>query len=132
MKYIVDTHAMIWFLADDSRLGKAADVILAHPSSELILPATALAEVCWIVERRATGLTVEQALAAIDGDPRIDVVPLDRAVVQKSNELTVIGEMHDRQIVATALLFLEAGEEATLLTRDENITASGLVPTIWE
>jgi hypothetical protein len=35
------------------------------------------------------------------------------------------------QIVATALLRAEAGASVALLTRDANITASGLVPIVW-
>ncbi len=40
--------------------------------------------------------------------------------------LTVLPDIHDRLIVAEAL---ESG--ATLITRDEVITASGLVPVVW-
>jgi hypothetical protein len=35
------------------------------------------------------------------------------------------------QIVATTLLLAASGEPATLLTHDDNITASGLVPVVW-
>jgi hypothetical protein len=41
MKYILDTHALIWFLEGNSRLGLNAKEILADSSSELILPAIA-------------------------------------------------------------------------------------------
>jgi PIN domain nuclease of toxin-antitoxin system len=44
MKYIIDTHALIWFLEGNSRLGATAKEILSDSSSELILPAIALAE----------------------------------------------------------------------------------------
>jgi PIN domain nuclease of toxin-antitoxin system len=50
MKYVVDTHALIWFLAGSPRLGVNAASVLSDPASELILPATVLAEICWIVE----------------------------------------------------------------------------------
>ena len=70
-------------------------------------------------------------LSALDADPRFHVSPLDRAVIERSNRLTSIGEMHDRQIVATTLLLIEGGETASLITSDSNITASGLVPVVW-
>jgi PIN domain nuclease of toxin-antitoxin system len=41
MKYILDTHALIWFLEGNSRLGVTAKEILSDSSSELILPAIA-------------------------------------------------------------------------------------------
>ncbi|GEM_PF-4182047 len=46
-------------------------------------------------------------------------------------DLAVINETHDRQIMATALVLMDAGETVVLLTRDANMTASGLVPILW-
>ncbi|HVK02560.1 MAG TPA: PIN domain-containing protein [Armatimonadaceae bacterium] len=131
MKYVVDTHALIWYLAGNPRLGTDAARALSHPASELILPAIALAEVCWIVARRATGVAVGDVLAALDADPRLSIHPLDRAVIERSEALAGIAEMHDRQIAATALLLIDRGEAAALLAADANITASGLVPVVW-
>jgi hypothetical protein len=59
------------------------------------------------------------------------VVPLDRAILNLSLTLTSIREMHDRQIVATALLRARQGASAALLTCDIDITDSGLVPIVW-
>lgn len=132
MKHIVDTHAMIWHLSDNPRLSPAADAVLSAPESELVLPGIAYAEMGWIVEHgRVPTLTVASVRAAIDADPRIMIHPLDRAVIEKSQTLTTIREMHDRQIVATALVLAEDGERVALLTHDGNITASGVVPTVW-
>jgi hypothetical protein len=39
--------------------------------------------------------------------------------------------MHDRQIVATALVLQAAGEKVVLLTKDRNITESGVIPVLW-
>jgi PIN domain nuclease of toxin-antitoxin system len=44
MKYILDTHALIWFLEGNARLSPIVKAILSDASSELILPAIALAE----------------------------------------------------------------------------------------
>lgn len=133
MKHIIDTHALLWYLADSPRLSTAADAVLQEPTSVIVLPATAYAEACWIVERgRVPALTVADVRAAIDADPRISIHPLDRGVIDRSQGLTAINEMHDRQIVATALVLADEGEMVTRLTHDGNITASGLVPVVWE
>ena len=55
-KYVVDTHAMVWFNVGDSRLGPNAKRILSNPDSELIFPITALAEMCWIFEHGRTSI----------------------------------------------------------------------------
>lgn len=132
MKYIVDTHALIWFLEGNSRLGLSAKIILSDPNNELILPAIALAEAAWIIERGRTSIPSTEALFRIlKSDPRISVYPLDQDVINQSASLSAVGEMHDRQIVATALLLQHQGESITLLTCDQNITASGLVSITW-
>jgi PIN domain nuclease of toxin-antitoxin system len=43
MKYILDTHALIWFLEGNSRLSPIVKAILSDASSELILPAAGYA-----------------------------------------------------------------------------------------
>jgi hypothetical protein len=110
----------------------AGQLVLQDQASTLTLPATAPAEVLWIVEQgKIPGMSPASLLAAIDADPRITIYPLDRAVLNQSVTLTTIGEMHDRQIVATTLLLAQAGHTVALLTKDGNITTSGLVQCIW-
>ena len=45
--------------------------------------------------------------------------------------LAVIDEMHDRQIVASALVLQDKGAAVAILTRDSVIQSSGLVTVIW-
>lgn len=75
--------------------------------------------------------SVDALLSDVDADPRLSVVPLDRNVLDIANTLTSVGEMHDRQIVATALLLARDGPPVALLTLDENTRASGFVPVVW-
>lgn len=100
--------------------------------SDLTVSIITLAEACWIIEHRRTSIPdVASFLRAVDADPRIRVVSLDRDVLDETLGLTRIGEMHDRQIVATALLLERKGHEVVLLTKDSNICSSGLVATKW-
>ena len=131
-KYVVDTHAMVWFSTGDSRLGPNAKRILSNPDSELIFPITALAEVYWIIEHGRTSIpSIANFLLTVDADPRVTIPPLDRAILDKTLMLTDINEMHDRQIAATALVLIDQGESVALLTYDTNIRETDLVPVIW-
>lgn len=131
-RFVVDTHALIWHLEANSRLGANARAALSDPQSELFLPLIALAEACWIVEHGRSRIpTVAHLLGHVDADPRILLVPLDRATLDRSLGLTAIGEMHDRQIIATALQLTGPGEVIFLITRDESIRRSSLVPVVW-
>ncbi len=132
MKYILDTHALIWFLEGNSRLGANAKAILSEPTSALILPAIALAEAIWIVSRGKTSIpSVEALLNVVSRDTRVMIYPLDQAVIEQTVPLSTINEMHDRQIVSTALVIQAQGEQAALLTCDQNITAANLIAIVW-
>ena len=132
MKYILDTHALIWFLEGNSRLGVTAKEILADSSSELILPAIALAEAVWIVSRGKTSIpSVDALLKVVKQDKRLSIYPLDADVIEKSISLTSINEMHDRQIVSTALVVEGQGNQVALLSCDQNICAANLVRIVW-
>jgi PIN domain nuclease of toxin-antitoxin system len=132
MRYVIDTHALIWFLEGNSRLGSRAAAILSDPESSLVLPAIALAEAVWIVERGKTAIPSAQALLdAVKVDRRVVIYPLDQVVTAATLDLAVINEMHDRQIVATTLVLQAQGQAVSLLTCDQNITAAQVVPIVW-
>lgn len=131
-KFVVDTHALIWFLQGGPRLGSEAREVLDDSASDLVLPAIALAAACHIVERGRTNIaSPRDLLKAIRGDPRIRVAPLTRRVIRRTLDLLTIPEMHDRQIAATALRIIDDGGAAVLLTKDASIVASRIVPVMW-
>lgn len=131
--YIVDTHTLIWYLTADTRLGAMAKGILHDPTSRLLLPAIALAEALYTLERRSTlyQLLPTDLLQKVSNDLRITVVALDAVTVAATLNCTIVPEMHDRQIVATALLAQTNGKQVAMLTRDESIQNCGLIQTIW-
>ncbi len=131
-RYAVDAHALIWFLESNPRLGANARSAMQNPLSILFLPLIALAEACWTVAQgRCRIPTIADLLSDVDADPRLITVPLNRAILNASLPLTAVGEMHDRLIVATTLHLTSAGQPVTLLTRDENIRQSALIPVLW-
>ena len=130
--YVVDTHALIWYLSAGQLLGQRAKAAMDEADCVLYLPARALAEACWRVEHNRTNIAdPNDLILALDRDKRILVVPLDRAIVELTNSLKRVGEMHDRQIVATAVHLATGGLTVAILTKDADISASGAAPVIW-
>lgn len=130
-EYVLDAHALVWFVEGNPRLGPHARAVMQEPNNVLYLPVIALAEACWVVDRRKTAIpSVSALLAEVDADPRLVLVPLDRAILDRSLTLPAISEMHDRQIAATAL-HLATKSSVPLVTCDPDIASSGLVPVIW-
>lgn len=130
--YVLDTHALIWFLQGDPRLGPGAKAVISDPNCVLVIPAIVLAEAIWLVERGRTNIpSPKTLLEAVDADSRFRYAPLDRNILELTISLLAITEMHDRQIVATTLSLNSAEAPTMLLTMDAQIRASGLTPVLW-
>lgn len=131
-KHVLDTHALIWYLESNPRLGSAAKVLLDDATSELVLTLIALAEAVDIVNKGRTRIpSVADLWNDVMTDKRIEVYPLTLEVLQQSLTAGSVPEMHDRLIVATALLLQSAGSQVALLTKDSDIITSALVPLVW-
>lgn len=129
MRYVVDTHALLWHLSNDARLGAHARRILDDPSALLIVPALVMVEAKHIADRKRAPAPFERILQAVVASPRITVFPID---IYTLNYLSSQLDIHDSIIVATALYCREFyGDEVSILTNDIAITESGLTPTIW-
>jgi PIN domain nuclease of toxin-antitoxin system len=127
--YVADTHSLLWYLYDVPRLGSRAEAAFRAVSAgraTLLIPAIVLAEIVHTVERRRHDIDVDEALDKIAEADNFRVLPFDLEAARALIDLTGIPEMHDRMIVAAARDF-----DASLITRDETITASGLATVVW-
>lgn len=127
--YVVDAHALYWRFRDPSSLSRGAQTAFASTEGgggEAIVPAIVVAEVYYLSRKLGRPFVPQRILDAIDATPGYAFSPLGRRQLQLLDQLTAIPEMHDRMIVADALV-----HGATVITRDPAIQASGLVPTLW-
>jgi len=126
--YVTDTHPLVWYFLDDESL--SSNALNAFQRSEregiIIVPAVVLAEVMFIAKKGRIALSFEETLRLIEESENFEVAPLDVAILKIADKIEADLEMHDRIIVATALHY-----EATLITKDERIILSGIVPTLW-
>jgi len=127
--YVIDTHALVWYLADDPRLGEKAREILQSRGNRLIVPAIVLAEAKYIADAKRVPISFQDVLTAITGDPSCVVAPVDILAVSYMPKGL---DIHDGLIVASALLYRDLfGEDVYILTRDERIRESHSVPIVW-
>jgi PIN domain nuclease of toxin-antitoxin system len=130
--YVADTHALLWYLTADKRLGDKARGVLdavKADSAVMIIPAVALAEILMIVEKGRVVLPMTRLDSAIDewkSSRNIHLSALTIETVFQARQLTQIPDIFDRLIVAEALAL-----NAPLLTRDPEIVDSKLVTVIW-
>lgn len=132
IKYVIDTHALIWHLVGDSRLGSNAEKIFRNPNSILVLPMIALAEAIDIVKKKRTKIPdVKSLLSDTFTDSRIEIEPLTLDILQESLNASAVPEMHDRLIVSSALAIEKQGFSVAILTKDKSIIESKLVKIVW-
>jgi PIN domain nuclease of toxin-antitoxin system len=124
--FVVDTHVLVWFLSSSPRLSATALTILRDPTVRLIIPAIVLAEIKYLSGRGRFAQTLDDVLRVISTDPRCLLYPIDLSVVQKAPASL---DIHDGLIVGAALAQPTAVDG--ILTCDEAITNSGLVPVVW-
>jgi PIN domain nuclease of toxin-antitoxin system len=78
------------------------------------------------IENKPIQADLDKILNAIQDSPNVEFVDFGYESAMRLRDLSIIPEMHDRMIVATALEY-----QATLITVDESITTSGVVDVIW-
>lgn len=125
---VLDTHSLLWYLVDDSRLSAAATLefqAIGRGSVTGLIPTIVLAELLWIYERRLLGPTFDEVVSKLQTSRNFEIIPLTLGILRLMGGLAPL-ELHDRAIVATVLSL-----NSRLMTRDQAIRGMGLVNCIW-
>ena len=129
MKYLLDTHVVIWWLTDDRKLSKGHAKLLERSErsgTAVGLSALSLWEIAKLVERGRLELTqsLDESLEGLETSEFITILPLTGRVAIESTRLGARfhADPIDQIVVATARC-----HGLTLLTADERIIESGVV-----
>ena len=115
MRLLLDTHALLWWLSDDRRLGEQARDLIADPGNDVLVSTASLWEI--VVKRRVGKLSAnvgEIADAVIQGGFTL----LD---ITKAHLLTLDTlPMHHRDPFDHLLIAQAITEDATFLSEDRH------------
>ncbi len=128
--YVVDTHAIAWFIAEDKRLSPLAVSILNQAQDgevQILIPILVLAELTHIAEKGKVKISIEEILQRIKLGDGFTVVAFDFPIFQAMLTLPKEWDIHDRIIGATSSYY-----QTTLITRDEMLRASSKIQTLWD
>ena len=130
MRLLLDTHVLLWWLADDRKLGKTAREIIANPNNDVHV---------------STASVWEAAIKAALGRLEVELDDLEEAIVRNGFQPLPIGFRHavtagrlpsvhrdpfDRMLVAQASV-----EELRIVSHDQvferyGLSTEGLPPII--
>ncbi|PSF36151.1 twitching motility protein PilT [Aphanothece hegewaldii CCALA 016] len=128
--YLVDTHALVWFMTENSRLPPKAKQILSQAETggvEILISTIVLAELTYIIKRKNIPISIDEVLNRINKGSGFNIVPFDLEVFQILLTLPDTWEIHDRIIAATANYY-----KAILITKDGVLKNSNLLKVVWD
>lgn len=126
---VADTHALVWHLTDQRKLGKGARRAFAAADegrSICHVPAIVLAEVALLHERGRIRVGPAQVLEAIAAHPGYAVLPLDIEQALELAALATLRDPWDRLIVSAARV-----TASKLVSCDEALEGFG-VDRLWD
>jgi len=132
VKYLLDTHAWIWWNMHPAQLSKHVTGLISNVKKydELLLSAISPWEFSKLLEKERLGIScdpemwIEQALQM----PKLRLVPLTPSIAYRSTILPAPfhNDPADQIIVATA-----REENAAIITKDQRIRTYKHVRSVW-
>lgn len=128
MRLLLDTHALVWWLFDDPRLGRTAREMIRFRENEIIVSSVSAFE---IATKYRLGKWPEVAeivsnFETLEMTERFSLLPVNHVHALRAGQLSAgHKDPFDRVLAAQSLI-----EDAPLVTSDQAF-ASFPVPTAW-
>ena len=127
MKYLLDTHVIIWMVDDSPNLSLAIKEIIGNPKNQIVICSISLWEIAIKMNIGKLTLSLEfDELVNLLRSSDFDFLQVEDEYMLGLSQLPLLHkDPFDRLIISTAL-----AEKMTLITIDENIQKYN-VPWIW-
>ncbi|MCX7855601.1 MAG: PIN domain-containing protein [Anaerolineae bacterium] len=126
--YVVDTHALFWYLVGSSRLSELGEQVFRRAfagEATLVLSPIVLLELYGLIRKARAPIDFMAELTLFERPPfRIEPITVDD--LRLLDRLDEIPELHDRLIAALALRL-----QAPILSCDPLISACSEVTCVW-
>lgn len=127
MKLVVDAHTLLWFVDDSPKLSSKAKKALTESREigSLVIPIIVLFESLTVLEKANRIGEFTELLRKVVDNPVFTIPPIDISLLKICAMITKEYELHDRMIVAVAIIF-----NAPIVTKDSTINRL-YKKTIW-
>jgi PIN domain nuclease of toxin-antitoxin system len=114
MKFLLDTHILLWWYLDPSKLKKEAEQILTNSNSEIYISDAIIWEM--LIKSAVDKLKIPKGFFE-EAERDFEILPIKRKHIFKTTELELIHrDPFDRLLIAQALV-----EDMKIITRDREI-----------
>ena len=127
-RYLLDTHVLVRWLVDAKKLSREQIRVLegaVRRGEPLALSAISLLEIAILSGEGKLKIALGEFLASLETNPVFRILALTGEIALEIASLEVLRDPADRAIVATTRV-----HGLTLVTSDQRITESRLVPVI--
>ena len=128
-EYIVDSHALFWFLEYPSQLSPAADAVFrlaAAGGALIVVPAIVVAELFYLTAKAGLPILPSELLSRIDASREFAFSEMGQDQLEAMESIAGVTEMHDRLMAAEAVM-----RQAPVISKDEILRQSQVVDVIW-
>jgi PIN domain nuclease of toxin-antitoxin system len=126
LAYLLDTHAALWLLAGDERLGAGARAALESEEAVAISDVSLL-EMAMLAKRGVITLAPDSATGLQRIADKLVVLPISARIAAEATAVNLPQrDPFDRVITATAMV-----HGLILVTKDRAITEANVVSTKW-
>ncbi len=132
MRVLADSHAVVWHLQGSARLSATAASALTEAESTdgIVVSVATLVDLWYVTQttKKLTDANLAELRGTLASSPALVLQPIDVDVVDATISISrdLLTDPWDRFIVGTARVL-----GVPLVTRDQAIRDSGLVPTVW-
>jgi PIN domain nuclease of toxin-antitoxin system len=129
MRFVADTHALLWWFIDSPKISPTVSKIFEScekGETIIYIPSIVLAEALSIFEKQRVNFDFRKLFKMMQGAENFSVIPLDFHILQKMLDLKEVVELHDKIIVSTAKFL-----RVPLITKDKVLHNISAVKAVW-
>ena len=129
MLYVPDSHALLWYVTADKRIGLNASAALSSVDAgenQAAISPLVLAEILYLEEKARIHVKLGALIEQFKTNENYFVAPLTLAIVSNARRIPKVPDLFDRLIAATALT-----HNAVLLTRDSVFADHSELEILW-
>lgn len=121
MRYVTDTHTLIWHMTNNPKLSRIAKRILNE--EDIIIPCILFYELVYLIEKKKVTVDFDSFVSIVSSSKNYRIEPVCLPIIKKSRIIPreIIPDPWDRLIVATSLHL-----DIPLISRDKSLKKTGV------